>query len=419
MTRTELKENLLVALDTLRSRKIRSALTILGIVIGVTSVIAVAAIIDGLNGYIQNRIKSFGSRSFFITRIPPGFTGLGPLPQRIRIRKYLEIEDAQYLKDNVPGLDVATAFANRINFGSAPADSIRYGDKHVERLIIRGTQPDYAVGLPLFSVAYGRFVSQFDEDHARDVVVIGAAIADSLFPHSDPLGKPVRLNGRLYEVIGVFERDPGLFGGFGVDQFACIPMSNFHKSFPSIREVFLLFTAREDANMDAVRDQVVQAMRRRRRVPHNAESDFEVADPNFFIDLWNQLTGAMAILTGVISSIGLLVGGIGVMNIMLISVTERTGEIGIRKAIGARKSDIRAQFLMEAITLTSIGGVIGILIGAAVSAAARALASIPTTVSPFWVVLGVAVSVGVGLFFGYYPANRAANLDPIVCLRYE
>jgi len=419
MTRTELKENLLVALDTLRSRKIRSALTILGIVIGVTSVIAVAAIIDGLNGYIQNRIKSFGSRSFFITRIPPGFTGLGPLPQRIRIRKYLEIEDAQYLKENVPGLDVATAFANRINFGSAPADSIRYGDEHVERLIIRGTQPDYAVGLPLFSVAYGRFISQFDEDHARDVVVIGAAIADSLFPHSDPLGKQVRLNGRLYEVIGVFERDPGLFGGFGVDQFACIPMSNFHKSFPSIREVFLLFTAREDANMDAVRDQVVQAMRRRRRVPHNAESDFEVADPNFFIDLWNQLTGAMAILTGVISSIGLLVGGIGVMNIMLISVTERTGEIGIRKAIGARKSDIRAQFLMEAITLTSIGGVIGILIGAAVSAAARALASIPTTVSPFWVVLGVAVSVGVGLFFGYYPANRAANLDPIVCLRYE
>ena len=419
MTRTEIKENLLVALDTLRSRKIRSALTILGIVIGVTSVISVAAIIDGLNGYIQHRIQSFGSRSFFISRIPPGFSGLGRLPQKNRTRKYLEISDAQYLKELVPGLDVAAAFANRINFGSGTPDSIAYGNEHVERLIIRGTQPEYAVALPLFSVASGRYIQPFDEEHARAVVVIGNAIAESLFPHVDPIGKQVRLNGRLFEVIGVFEKDPGLFGGFGVDQFACIPLSNFHKNYPEIRDVFLIFTVREDANMDVVRDQVVEAMRRRRHVPHNQENDFDVADPNFFTDLWNQLTGAMVLLTGVISSIGLLVGGIGVMNIMLISVTERTGEIGIRKAIGARKSDIRVQFLLEAITLSGIGGALGILTGGAISMTARALASIPATISPFWVVMGVAISVGVGLFFGYYPANRAANLDPIVCLRYE
>jgi len=229
----------------------------------------------------------------------------------------------------------------------------------------------------------------------------------------------VRLNGRLYEVIGVFEKDPGLFGGFGVDQFACIPLSNFHKNYPDIREVFLIFTAREDASLDAVRDQVVDAMRRRRHVAHNQENDFDVADPNFLADLWNKLTGAMVLLTGVISSIGLLVGGIGVMNIMLTSVTERTSEIGIRKAIGARKSDIRAQLLLDAITLSGIGGVLGILTGGAISMLARGLASIPATVSPFWVVMGVAIAVGVGLFFGYYPANRAANLDPIVCLRYE
>ena len=188
------------------------------------------------------------------------------------------------------------------------------------------------------------------------VVVIGNAIADSLFPHTDPIGKEVRLNGRIYEVIGVFEKDPGLFGGFGVDQFAVIPLTNFHKNYPEVREIFLIFTVREDASLDAVRDQVVDAMRRRRRVPYSAENDFDVADPNFFSNLWNQLTGAMALLTGVISSIGLLVGGIGVMNIMLISVTERTGEIGIRKAIGARKSDIRAQFLLEAVMLSGIGG---------------------------------------------------------------
>jgi putative ABC transport system permease protein len=415
MTASEFRENLLVALDTLRSRKVRSGLTILGIVIGVTSVISVAAIIDGLNGYIQNRVKSFGSRSFFITRIPPGFTG-GRLPHKVRMRKYLEIADAEYLKENVPGLDVSTAFAQSMNIGS---DSITYGNEHVERMIVRGTQPDYAAALPLFTVANGRYISQFDEEHSRAVVVIGSAIADSLFPHSDPIGKEVRLNGRPYEVIGVFERDPGLFGGFGVDQFACLPLSNFHKNHPEIREVFLIFTVREDAGLDATRDQVVDMMRRRRRVPHNEENDFDVADPNFFTNLWNQLTGAMALLTGVISSIGLLVGGIGVMNIMLISVTERTAEIGVRKAIGARKADIRAQFLLEAITLSGIGGVLGILLGGLISFAVRTLASIPATISPFWVVLGVAMSVGVGLFFGFYPANRAANLDPIVCLRYE
>jgi putative ABC transport system permease protein len=418
MTRHELRENLLVALDTLRARKIRSALTILGIVIGVTSVISVAAIIDGLNGYIQSRIQSFGSRSFFVTRIPPGFTGLAPLPQKVRLRKYLDPSDAQYLKETVDGLDVASAFANRIDLGNQK-DIISYGSEQVQSLILRGTQPDYAVALPLFTVGEGRFISPFDEEHARNVAVIGNAIANSLFPLIDPIGKPVRLNGQLYEVIGVFEKDPGLFGGFGVDQFVCIPMSNFHKNHPDVRETFLIFTVRNDADLDTVRDRVVEAMRRRRHVPHNADNDFDVADPNFFIDLWNQLTGAMALLTGAIGSIGLLVGGIGVMNIMLISVTERTGEIGIRKAIGARKSDIRVQFLMEAVMLSGIGGVLGILMGGAISMTARALASIPATVSPFWVAMGVAISVGVGLFFGYYPANRAANLDPIVCLRYE
>ncbi len=413
-----IKENLLVALDTLRARKTRSALTILGIVIGVTSVISVAAIIDGLNGYIQKRIQSFGSRSFFVTRIPPGFTGFAPLPQKVRIRKYLEVSDAQYLKENVPGLDVSAAFANRINLGNQ-TDSITYGDEQVKNLILRGTQPDYAAALPLFTVANGRYISTFDEEHSRNVAVIGHAIADSIFTHTDPIGKMARLDGQLYEIIGVFEKDPGLFGGFGVDQFVCIPMSNFHKNHPEVREVFLIFTVRDDADLDGVRNSVVEAMRRRRHTPHNADNDFEVADPNFFIDLWNKLTGAMALLTGVIGSIGLLVGGIGVMNIMLISVTERTGEIGIRKAIGARKSDIRMQFLFEAVTLSGIGGAIGIMNGALLSFAARAAVSIPATVSPFWVAMGVAISVGVGLFFGYYPANRAANLDPIVCLRYE
>jgi len=416
MTRAEIKENLLVALDTLRTRKVRSALTILGIVIGVTSVIAVAAIIDGLNGFMENRIKSFGSRSIFITRIPAGYTG-GMLPHKIRMRKYLEISDAKYLKEAVPGLDISTAFIQRIDLAQTP-ESISYGAEHVEKLIIRGAQPDYAAAIALFTVATGRFISEFDEEHARNVVVIGAAIADTLFPHTDPVGKQVRLDGQLYEVIGVFEKDPGIFG-LGVDQFAVIPLSNYHKNFPGVRDVFLIASVREDADISSVRDQVTEAMRRRRRVPPREDNDFDVADSNYFLSLWNQLTGAMALLTGVIGSIGLLVGGIGVMNIMLISVTERTAEIGIRKAIGARKADIRLQFLLEAITLSGVGGVIGIVIGGLIALAVRALVSLPATLSPFWVIMGVAISVGVGLFFGYYPANRAANLDPIVCLRYE
>jgi putative ABC transport system permease protein len=418
MTRVELIENLSVAMDTLRARKVRSALTILGIVIGVTSVISVAAIVDGLNGEVKSRVEGLGSHTLFLTRIPPN-QGPGRLPQRIRIRKELRDDDARFIEDTCPAVAYATTFANRINY-SDQVDEVRYGDAHVERFFLRGVEPDYAEALPLFTIAEGRFITQFDEDHARSVIVIGRAIADSLFPNVDPVGKQVRLDGRWYEVVGVFTPDQGLFSGFGVDQFACIPMSNFRKSFPEITERFIAVAGKEEFAMSVVRDQVEEAMRRRRHVPHNAENDFEIANPDFLSKLWNQLTGALVLLTGIISSIGLLVGGIGVMNIMLISVTERTSEIGLRKAVGARKSDIRVQFLLEAVVLSGIGGIAGIILGAAIALVIRTtVPAVPATVSVFWVVLGATISVSVGLFFGYYPANRAANLDPIVCLRYE
>ena len=418
MRRDELIENVSVALGTLMDRKVRSALTILGIVIGVTSVIAVASIIDGLNGIIKERVSRLGSKTLFVSRIPVGQRA-DRLPANIRIRKYLEDGDEKVIEDLCPGVAYATLFGQRINFGEA-LDEIRYGDARVQRFFLRGTQPRYVQALPLFSIAEGRFISSYDEEHARNVIVIGRAIAESLFPHIDAIGKQLRLNGRLYEVIGLFEPDQGLFSNFGVDQFATIPMSNFRKSFPEIKERFIAVAAKDEIPMDQVHDQVEQAMRRKRRVPHSAEDDFEISSPDFLSSLWNQLTGALVLLTGIISSIGLLVGGIGVMNIMLISVTERTGEIGIRKAMGARKADIRIQFLTEAITLSCIGGILGILCGGLIAFAVRTLIpDIPAAVSPLWVVLGVSISVGVGLFFGYYPANRAANLDPIECLRYE
>jgi putative ABC transport system permease protein len=418
MTRAELHENLMVALDTLRSHKVRSSLTILGIVIGVTSVISVASIIEGLNKYIQNKVESFGARTYFVSRIPVG-PRFGRLPEKIRMRKYIQDTDATYLRETCPSLQFVTTFGTRAFF-FGDSNDIRYGSERVERIILRGASPEYADAIPLFSVGRGRFVSRYDEEHSRMVVVIGAAINDSLFPHADPIGKMVRMNGRQYEVIGVFEQDAGLFGGPGVDQFAVIPFSLFRKQYPESKELIMAFSIPQDVSPGRAKDEVTESMRRLRHVKHNAENDFEITSPDFLSSLWNQLTGALVLLTGVISSVGLMVGGIGVMNIMLISVTERTQEIGVRKAVGARKADIRTQFLLEAVTLTGIGGLIGVLAGGAFAMLVRALIpSVPATLSPLWVSLGVAISVGVGLFFGYYPANRAANLDPIACLRYE
>ena len=418
MTRAELRENLLVALDTLRSHKVRSGLTVLGIVIGVTSVISVASIIDGLNAYIQQKVESFGARTYFVSRIPVG-PRFGRLPEKIRTRKYLQASDAEYLRAACKSVDFVTTFGTRAFF-FGDTNTISYNGNVVERIILRGAEPEYADAIPLFSVAIGRFVSRFDEEHVRPVVVLGSAVADSLFGQLDPLGKVVRMNGKEYEVVGVFEKDPGLFGGPGVDQFAVIPFSLFHKQYPESKELILAFSIGKNVTPEKAKDEVTEAMRRVRKVKHNQENDFEVTSPDFLSNLWQQLTGALVILTSIISSVGLLVGGIGVMNIMLISVTERTAEIGVRKAIGARKSDIRVQFLLEAIVLTGIGGIIGVSLGGLIALAIRTfMPSIPAFVSVLWVTLGVAMSVGVGLFFGYYPANRAANLDPIVCLRYE
>jgi len=418
MTRAEFRENLLVALDTLRAHKVRSSLTVLGIVIGVTSVISVAAIIDGLNLYIQKRVESFGSRTYFISRIPLG-PRFGRVPEKIRQRRYFQYEDAARLREMVRSVQLVTVFGTRAFF-FGQTNSAQYGGQRVERIILRGAEPEYIDAIPLFAVTLGRFITRYDEERSRQVVVLGASVAESLFPNLDPIGKVIRLNGKLYEVIGVFERDPGLFGGPGVDQFAVIPMSDFRKKYPESKELILGFTVPPGVDPERAKDEVTDAMRRIRKLPYNAENDFEITSPDFLSNLWNQLTGALVILTSVISSVGLLVGGIGVMNIMLISVTERTSEIGIRKAVGARKADIRVQFLLEAMTLTGIGGILGIMMGATLSYLVRAFVpSVPATLSMLWVTLGVLISLSVGVFFGYYPANRAANLDPIVCLRYE
>ena len=418
MTLAQAREDFLAAMGTLRSSKVRSALTVLGIVIGVSSVISMASIISGLNKFVQDRVESLGSRTYFLTRFPPG-TDPARMPERIRTRRYLEYNYAEFVRAAAPDVENVTTVGTR-GFFFGDSNLITSGDRSVEKVIVRGAEPEYTTALPLFNIERGRFISAFDEEHARPVVALGASISESLFPNSDPLGQTVRINGAAYEVIGVFSHDQGLFLGPGVDIFAIIPLSNFKKQYPEAKELIMIFTVPKNVNVDTAQAEVIQAMRRLRRVPADKENDFELTSPDFLSNLWNQLTGALVILTTVISSIGLLVGGIGVMNIMLISVTERTQEIGVRKAIGARKADVRLQFLFEAVVLTLVGGTIGILMGAGVSTLVRTLVpSIPATLSYLWVSIGFAISVGVGLFFGYYPANLAANLDPIECLRYE
>jgi putative ABC transport system permease protein len=418
MTASQARENCLAALETLRSSKVRSVLTVLGIVIGVSSVISMASIIQGLNKFVQDKVESLGSRTYFVSRFPPG-SDPSRWPQSIRTRRYFDYDYADFIRQAAPDVQIVTTFGTR-GFFFGDSNLITNGDRSVEKVIVRGVEPQYAEAIPLFTVGRGRFISAFDQEHARPVVVLGAAINESLFPYTDAVGKTVRLNGDLYEVIGVFEHDPGLFIGPGVDAFAVIPLSNFKKVYPEAKELIMAFTVPENVSLQTAQDEVIQAMRRLRHIPANKENDFELSSPDFLSNLWNQLTGALVILTSVISSIGLLVGGLGVMNIMLISVTERTQEIGLRKAIGARRVDIRLQFLVEAVVLTLVGGTIGILIGAGVSTLVRTFVpSIPATLSYLWVSIGFTISVAVGLFFGSYPANLAANLDPIVCLRYE
>ena len=357
MTRDQLKENIGIAFDSIRTQKMRSFLTLLGVVIGVASVITVASIIDGLNNDVVGRIQMLGSKVFFIGRVQN--TPFGRLSEEMRLRKYLTYDDALAIRESCPTVEFATAFLNRAVFMGGHENEIRSRNQQVTSVILRGVDDQYSDAIPTFDAQEGRLISRYDQDHARFVVVLGQGIADSLFPHSDPVGRTVRLNGLPFEVIGIYVKDEGLFGGPGIDQFACIPYSTFHKLYPEIREHFMAISVRDTSQLHKAVDEVVPVLRRRRRVPPREENDFELMMPEFFTQMWEQATGALFLLTFTISSIALLVGGIGVMNIMVVSVTQRTHEIGVRKAVGARQQDIRLQFLIEAMALSGAGGMIG------------------------------------------------------------
>ena len=404
-----------MATDTIRGNKLRSALTVLGIVIGVAVVIGVSSIGRGLDDNVRNLVASIGSNIIFVFHIEP-FT-FGRMSQEMRTRRELTFDDAEAIQD-LPHVKAVSAgirlFRPELGVGSY---AVKYQDKKVKNTILEG---DTASVKDVFDLpmASGRWFSDIDDQHRSAVVVLCYDTQHELFGEQDPLGKEVNIEGRLFEVIGTVQKIKSVFGGGKDpnDNRVFFPLKTFKSLHPELKQHWISVKATSHDDMPKAIDEIRELMRRRRKVAFDRPDNFVVLTSDSLTDVWNQLTGALFIGMFAISSVGLVVGGVGVMNIMLVSVTERTREIGVRKAIGASKRDILLQFTLEAIMLTAVGGVIGILAGAIVVWIIPVIwPSLPARLSMFWVSFGFSSAAGVGLVFGIYPAWKAANLDPIEC----
>lgn len=408
-------ENVSFALRALREHKIRSLLTILGIIVGVATVISMVSVIEGFNQVVVKGFSSFGSTLVQFQKMEPRFGDPAQAPEEQRLRRNLTYEDALEIKRSCRS--IAAVSPERYNFFGG---SVRFRDLEANGPLIGGTNPDYPMANNYF-IKEGRFFNDAEFEHSANVVVLGLEVVEALFPHLDPIGRTISIQGRPFTVVGTLEERGGLFFGPG-DNRLFIPLTTFDGLYPSIEREWGTIIAtipKSPELMQAAMDEGREVLRRRRRVPPEAPDDFAIVTPDAFISTFRQITGGIAAVLTFISSIGLLVGGVGVMNIMLVAVKERTREIGVRRAVGARQSDITLQFLTEAMTLTGLGGVGGVLLGTLVSQLTGWLSPLPA-VTPAWAVaLGFAVSVSVGLFFGIYPAYKAATLDPIESLRYE
>jgi putative ABC transport system permease protein len=413
--RQNVRENLLLALDTLRNHKFRSFLTVLGVLIGTTTVILVASLIQGLDQQIAETAHNFGTRTIFIYKLAPFV--FRPSREE-RLRKSLTLDDAQALRAECPDVEDASAEIFNWQPPAPPLVTFKYkGQDIVDGQLFGATANDFAItGADL---ADGRLFTDVDDRHRRDVAVIGSEVVKRFFASEDPIGKAVLLDGHNFTVIGTLAQRKQFLGSADNDTVAAIPYWTYKKYYPQIRDNWVNALA-VPGRMDQAIDEVRATLRRRRHVKPSEPDNFSVSTADSIVQQFKQIISTVAVVMVVLSSIGLLVGGIGVMNIMLVSVTERTREIGVRKAIGARRSDIAWQFLLEAMTLTGAGGLMGIFIGWLLSTTIRAIIpNMPTTV-PFWsVVAGFMVAVSVGLFFGLWPALKAARLDPITALRYE
>ena len=408
------REIVIMAIDSIKAHKLRSFLTILGIVIGVMTVIGMVSVIQGLNKSFLEQLESAGSDLIFIRKFDP--VHMGRLSEDERQRKDLTLDDAKAIEQNCPLIKGVSISLHVSVFDQV---DIKYRNIKSDSSIIIGINEKFSVVYSLFLPKEGRFLTESEVTHSSRSCVLGFELAEILFPHMSALGKEISVGGEKFTVVGVLSKRGQIFGQ-SRDNFVGIPVTTLAKYFPYEKDSVEFSTApRNHGDMQEAIQQITNFLRQRRKVPYGKPDDFTVFTQESMMDLYNQLTGAAFLVMIVISSIGLMVGGIGVMNIMLVSVKERTREIGIRKALGAKARDIMRQFLIEAIVLTGTGGILGILIGFLIAIIVRAATPLPASVSAWSVFVGFAVSVSIGLFFGIFPAQKAAKMDPIVSLRYE
>ena len=400
-----------LALATLWENKARSFLTVLGVVIGTGTIIGVGSILTGFDGAVTGAIRALGTNGIMVYKQSPFGQ---PTPEE-RTRKPLTYDNVKAIAERCPSVERVAPYLIPDRFGNLMR--ARYKGNEQLPLNMAGTVEDY-VNSGQVDMHFGRFFTEVEDRHHMPVVVIGADIYKSLFGSEDAIGKTINVGGHELQVIGVMNPPAAAIPGQS-DNRVMMPYFTMHKMFPQLQDHILVATAKE-GKMSAAMDEIRLVLRQERRVPFSAPDNFFLSTSDQLVETFRSFTSVVALVLVVLSSVGLLVGGIGVMNIMLVSVTERTREIGVRKAIGARRSDIIFQFLTEAVVLTSVGGAIGIFSGWSVAQIAKyALPSLPTQV-PLWTVgLGIAVSVGIGLFFGIWPASKAARLDPVEALRYE
>jgi putative ABC transport system permease protein len=411
MSRLAILNGLVLAFETIRTHKLRAFLTVLGVIIGTGTIIGVAAILTGFDATVTAVLSSFGPNSIIVFKFPvgPRTTNLSP---EERTRKDLTYQNAVDIRERCKSVqDVSSMLfaSGMVNLHYKGNDLYDVDLMGVEEAYARGGQVDMHVG---------RFFTDEESRHRMPVAVVGQDVEKGLFAHMDPVGKEILINGHEFQVIGTMLRPAASFFG-DTDTRVLLPYGAMQKLYPNARETAIVVTA-VAGKLPAALDEVRTVLRVDRHVPYSKPDNFALSTAEQMVDDFRQITAVTFLVMVVLSSIGLLVGGIGVMNIMLVSVTERTYEIGIRKAIGARRSDILIQFLIEAAALTGMGGVAGIIFGWLIALVSRLIfTSIPASV-PLWAaVLGVVVSVAVGLFFGIWPANKAARLDPVVALRYE
>jgi putative ABC transport system permease protein len=413
-------ENVRMGLDTLWQHKLRSFLTVLGVVIGTMTVIVIAAFVSGIDQRVAKEIESFGTNSIYVYRFDPGFN-FNPSAEE-RMRKPLSYEDSLAIGSECPSVAHAAAFMSPVDFFGGPFTErvyVRNRDIEMKNAAVQGASPTY-FKMGVTNLAEGRFYTDEENSLHANVVVIGNDVANTLFPYSQALDQNVSINGRLYRVVGVLAaRDIFLVGAEdpnNENKAVYMPYLTLRKQYPDVDDNFVMAQA-HPGKMEAAVEEIRELLRRRRKVAYGANDNFGISTSDQILTQFGAITGGIFALMVAISSVGLLIGGIGVMNIMLVSVTERTREIGVRKAMGARRKDIIAQFLIEAGTLTGVGGILGIVVG---SGLALLIQTLMPTYIPLWApIVGFGVSVGLGLIFGLWPAWKAARLNPIDALRYE